>query len=149
MKLRSLYPVIVVPLLAAILIAILLRIYAFPSTHAASSITNRVALPGHMDTAVSKSRLMAQVAGSQPITLAIGLGLRNQADLTAYLQQITQPQSSLYHHYLNASSFSTLYGPLPASENIVATYLRTQGFTITKTYAHHMIIDGRGTVAQA
>ncbi len=149
MKLRSLYPVIVVPLLAAILIAILLRLYAFPSTHAASSITNRVTLPGHMDTAVSKSRLMVHVVGSQPITLAIGLGLRNQADLTTYLQQITQPQSSLYHHYLNASSFATLYGPLPASENIVTTYLRTQGFTITKTYAHHMIIDVRGTVAQA
>ena len=148
MKLRSLYPVLVVPLLAAILITILLRTYAFPSTHAASSITNRVTLPGHVDTAVSTSRLMAHVAGSQPVALAIGLGLRNQADLTTYLQQITQPQSSLYHHYLNASSFSTLYGPSPASENIVATYLRTQGFTITKTYAHHMIIDVRGTAAQ-
>ena len=148
MKLRSLYPVILVPLLVAILITILLRTYAFPATHAASSITNRVTLPGHMDTAVSKSRLMAHVAGSQPISLAVGLGLRNQADLTTYLQQVTQPQSSLYHHYLNANSFSTLYGPLPVSENIVAAYLRTQGFTVTKTYTHHMMIDVRGTVSQ-
>ncbi|GAC1434209.1 MAG: hypothetical protein PVS3B3_08670 [Ktedonobacteraceae bacterium] len=149
MKLRSLYPVILVPLLAAILITMLLRTYAFPPTHAASSITSRVALPGLVNTAVSKSHLVAQVAGSQPITLAIGLGLRNQADLSAYLQQVTQPQSSLYHHYLNASSFSTLYGPLPASETMVIVFLRTQGFTITKTYAHHMMIDVRGTVAQA
>jgi len=149
MKVRSLYPVILVPLLAGILITILLRTYAFPPTHAASSVTNRVALAGYTNTMVSKSHLVAHVAGDQQITLAVGLGLRNQADLTAYLQQVTQPQSSLYHHYLNASSFSTLYGPLPTSEALIVNFLQTQGFTITKTYSHHMLIDIRGTVAQA
>ena len=148
MKVRSLYPVVLVPLLAGILITVLLRVYAFPATHAASSITTRVTLPGHVDTALSQSHLVAQVAGGQQIMLAVGLNLRNQADLTAYLQQVTQPQSSLYHHYLNASSFSTLYGPLPASETLVANYLRAQGFSITKTYSHHMLIDVSGTVAQ-
>ena len=148
MKLRSLYPVILVPLLAALLITIHFRTYVFPATHAAASITNRVSLPGQVNSALSKSHLVAHAAGGQTIDLAIGLGLRNQADLTTYVQQITQPQSSLYHHYLNASSFSTLYGPLPASETTVTNFLRTQGFMITKTYAHHMMIDVRGTVAQ-
>ncbi|GAC1402922.1 MAG: hypothetical protein NVSMB49_19670 [Ktedonobacteraceae bacterium] len=149
MKLRSLYPVILVPLLAGILITVLLRTYAFPPTHAAFNSTNRVTLAGQVNAALSKSRLVAHITGNQPIVLAIGLGLRNQADLTAYLQQITQPQSSLYHHYLNASSFSALYGPLPTSETVVVNFLRAQGFTITKTYTHHMMVDIRGTVAQA
>ncbi|GAC1628105.1 MAG: hypothetical protein NVS4B11_25790 [Ktedonobacteraceae bacterium] len=149
MKFRSLYPVILVPLLATILITLFLRIYAFPPTHAAFSIAKRMTLAGHVNTTLSKSRLVARVAGSQPIALAVGLSLRNQADLNTYLQQVTQPQSSLYHHYLNAASFSALYGPFPISETLVSNFLRAQGFTITTTYAHHMLIDIRGTVAQA
>ncbi len=149
MKVRSLYPILLVPLLAASVLAVVLRAYALPPSHAASSMTNRVSLPGHLNAAVSKSRMMAHVAGNQPIALAVGLSLRNSADLDAYVQQVTQPQSALYHHYLSASSFSTLYGPLPSSEMLVANYLRAQGFTITKTYAHHMMIDVHGTVAQA
>jgi kumamolisin len=93
--------------------------------------------------------MLARTAAHQPISLAIGLNLRNQADLASYIKQITTPQSPLYHHYLNAATFAALYAPLPSSEAPVIDYLRAEGFTITATYPNHLLVDARGTVAQA
>src|SRR5436305_6952846 len=93
--------------------------------------------------------MLAQTAVNQQISLAVGLSLRNQAGLASYLQQITTPHSPIYHHYLNAETFAALYGPLPSSEEAVISYLRSQGFTITATYPNHLVVDARGTVAQA
>jgi len=102
-----------------------------------------------MEKYTSKSHVLAKAASGQQVSLAVGLSLRNQAGLAAYLQQITTPHSPLYHHYLNAATFAALYGPLPSSEAAVISYLRSQGFRITATYPNHLVVDAQGTVAQA
>src|SRR6266704_1993303 len=148
MKLRSIYPMILVPLLGLIIIGTVLWAYLSPFTHATSQ-DGRVLLPSSMEKYTSKSHVLAKAASGQQISLAVGLSLRNQAELAAYLQQITTPHSPLYHHYLNAETFAALYGPLPSSEAAVISYLRSQGFTITATYPNHLVVDAQGTVAQA
>ncbi|HET9918444.1 MAG TPA: S53 family peptidase, partial [Ktedonobacteraceae bacterium] len=150
MKLRSIYPVIGVPLLCLILMGTLLMAHVVPSpfTHAAEDV-GRVKLPNSISAFTKKSKMITQAATSQPVTLSIGLGLRNQAQLETYLQQVSTPGSALYHHYLSPASFAALYGPSPASEAAVLAFLRAQGFTITRTYANHLLIDVSGTVEQA
>src|SRR5438105_3642083 len=148
MKLRSIYPMILVPLLGLIIIGTVLWAYLSPFTHATSQ-DGRVLLPSSMEKYTSKSHVLAKAASGQQVSLAVGLSLRNQAELAAYLQQITTPHSPLYHHYLNPATFAALYGPLPSSEAAVIAYLRSQGFTITATYPNHLVVDAQGSVAQA
>ncbi len=125
MRVRSLHPKIVVPLISVMLITALLLAYT------------------------SKSQLLANTPVNQTISLAIGLNLRNTANLASYLREITDTHSPLYRHYLNLASFAALYGPLPQSEVAISSFLRSQGFKITATYPNHLIIDAVGTVAQA
>lgn len=147
MKLRSIYLMLLVPLLGSILVAAVLRPYVFSPTHAAS-ISGRIPLPNDADSYIRKSHLISRFDRKQAVAVAIGLNLRNEAGLTSYIQQITQPQSPLYHHYLNSATFNTLYAPPPESEAAIRAFLHSEGFKITTTYANHLMVDATGTAAQ-
>ena len=148
MKVRTIHPFIIVPVISITLIAALLLFYISPFSHAIPD-ARRVALADSVSPLVSKSQPVASTTASQKIALSIGLKLRNQANLTDYLQQISSPSSPLYRQYLNPASFAALYAPLQQSEAAVINYLRSQGFTISGTYANHLLVDAVGTVAQA
>jgi len=148
MKLRTIHPRIIVPVISIMVIAALLVFFISPFSHAEQA-ARRVALADAVSPLISNSQPLANTPANQKIALSIGLNLRNAANLTSYLQQISSPSSPLYRRYLNPDSFAALYGPLPQSEAAVVNYLRSQGFTITGTYANHLLIDAVGTVAQA
>src|SRR5947209_8723411 len=140
MKLRSIYPVLLVPLLVGILITAILRFSFFPFTHAAP-LSGRVTLPSNTSIFTNNSQLVAPMTSSQPITLAIGLSLRNAAGLAAYLQQITLAHSPFYHHYLSSATFNALYAPSLGNETAISNFLQLQGFKITATYPNHLMLD--------
>ena len=148
MRVRSIHPGIVVPLLSVMLIAGLFLLFISPFTHAQPE-SPRVTLSDSASAYTSKSQLLANTPINQTISLSVGLNLRNTASLDAYLRQITDPHSPLYRQYLSQASFDALYGPLPQSEAAISDFLRSQGFTITATYPNHLIVDAVGTVAQA
>jgi Pro-kumamolisin, activation domain len=148
MKLRTIHPRIVVPVVSIMVIAALLVCFISPFSHAEQA-ARRVPLADAVSPLISSSQPLANTPTNQKIALSIGLNLRNQANLASYLQQITSPSSPLYRRYLNPASFAALYGPLPQSEAAVVNYLRSQGFTITGTYGNHLLVDAVGTVAQA
>src|SRR5436190_2840490 len=148
MRVRSIHPKIVVPLISVMLITALLLLFISPFTHAQPA-NPRVTLSDSVSAYASKSQLLANTQVNQTISLAIGLNLRNTANLATYLREITDPHSPLYRHYLNPTSFAALYGPLPQSEAAISAFLRSQGFKITATYPNHLIIDAVGNVAQA
>src|SRR6266516_4504456 len=148
MRVRSIHPKIVVPLITVMLITALLLLFISPFTHAQPA-NPRVTLSDSASAYTSKIQLLANTPVNQTISLAIGLNLRNTANLATYLREITDPHSPLYRHYLNPASFAALYGPLPQSEAAISAFLRSQGFKITATYPNHLIIDAVGNVAQA
>src|ERR1051326_7019826 len=148
MKLRSIHPRILVPLISITVIAALLICFISPFSHAQQAVP-RVALADAVSPLISKSQPVSNTSANQKISLAIGLNLRNTASLSNYIQQVSSPSSPLYRRYLNPDSFAALYGPLPQSEAAVVSYLRSQGFIITGTYANHLLVDAVGTVAQA
>ncbi len=148
MRVRSIHPRIVVPLISVMLVVALLLLFVSPFTHAQPA-NPRVTLTDSVSAYTSKSQLLANTPVDQPVSLAIGLNLRNTANLASYLREITDPHSPIYRHYLSQASFAALYGPLPQSEAAVSAFLRSQGFKITGTYPNHLIIDAVGTVAQA
>src|SRR5947209_18287488 len=100
MKLRSIYPIVLVPLIGIVIIATILWSVVSTFTHA-TPVAGRTPIPSTIGRYTSNSKMLKRTAANQPISLAIGLNLRNQADLASYVKQITTPQSPLYHHYLN------------------------------------------------
>lgn len=148
MQVKSIHPRILVPLISVMLLAALFMLFISPFTHAQPA-NPRVTLSNSASAFISKSQLLANTPANQTLSLAIGLNLRNTANLASYLHEVTDPNSPLYRQYLNPTSFAALYGPLPQSETAIIAFLRSQGFTITATYPNHLVIDAVGTVAQA
>ncbi len=148
MRVRSMHPRIIVPLISVVLVVALLLLFLSPFTHAHPA-SPRITLSDSVSAYASKSQLLSSTPVNQPISVSIGLNLRNTANLASYLKEISDSHSPLYRHYLNPASFAAMYGPLPQSEAAVSAYLRSQGFRITATYPNHLIVDAVGTVAQA
>ncbi|HLH62189.1 MAG TPA: S53 family peptidase [Ktedonobacteraceae bacterium] len=153
MKIRTIYPIVLVPVLSLVIVAALLFLYISPFTHA-TTVIPRVSMANTASAnAICQGNthctFVSSTATGQSINLALGLKLRNADNLTAYLKAVTDPQSIYYHHYLNAASFDALYAPLPQSEAAIASFLRSYGFKITATYSNHLLVDAVGTVAQA
>lgn len=104
-------------------------------------------LPGHVPAVVSRLVPMSQVAPATNMQLSIGLPLRNQEALTNLLQQLYDPASPNYQHYLTPEEFTDQFGPTPADYQTVVDFAATNGFTVLNTYPNRMVLDVVGKVS--
>lgn len=102
----------------------------------------------HVPEAVAggKARLVGQLPATQRLSLAISLPLRNESGLDALLQQIYDPQSSSYRHYLSVQEFTERFGPTAADYAAVRQFAQANGLTVVDTAANHMVLDVEGPV---
>ena len=114
-----------------------------------ASAADRQALHGHVPEAVA--RLNLQPIGRLPSTnrmrLAIGLPLRNKEALTNLLQQLYDPASTNYHHYLTPQQFAAKFGPADQDYQALIGFAKTNGLNVTGTYPNRTLIDVNGSVA--
>jgi uncharacterized repeat protein (TIGR01451 family) len=80
------------------------------------------------------------------LTLAIGLPLRNQAQLTALLRDLYDPASPNYHSYLSPQQFTERFGPSQQDYQSLIDFAKASGFTI-KTQPNRVILDVDAAVA--
>jgi subtilase family serine protease len=128
---------------AAACVAILL--FATSSVQAAE----RQALRGHVPRAIADLNLqpVGLLPGTNRLHLAIGLPLRNQEALTALLQQLYDPASPNYRHYLTPEQFTEKFGPTEQDYQAVVAFAKANGFAVTATYPNRVVLDVEGTVA--
>jgi subtilase family serine protease len=110
---------------------------------AAAQAEQRPSLTTHVPDAVSSgvAPLVGHVPGSQRLSLAISLPLRNQSELDELLQQLYDPQSPSYHKYLSVQEFSERFGPTEADYATTLQYSKAQGLDIIDTPANRMVLD--------
>jgi hypothetical protein len=105
-------------------------------------------LHAHVPLAVTKLNL--QPLGRLPITnhlnLAIGLPLRNTPLLTTLLQQLYDPTSTHYHHYLTPQQFTDMFGPTEQDYQKLIAFVQSQGFTVNGTHPNRTLLDVNGSV---
>ncbi len=105
------------------------------STHVPAEITSR-----HL-----------QPTGNLPDTnrlhLAIGLPLRNKAGLDKFLQQLYDPNSPNYHHYLSVAQFADNFGPAAANYEALRNFAKANGLIETKIYDNRMVLSVEASVA--
>ena len=63
---------------------------------------------GHVPSVVARGRVTPQgrLAATNRLQLAIGLPLRNQAALARFLNDLYNPASPVFHHYLTPAEFT-------------------------------------------
>ena len=81
---------------------------------------------------------------NRTLQLSANLALRNQDQLNTLLHDLYDPSSPNYHQFLSVAEFAQRFGPTTDQQQAVENYLTQQGFTITQTYANHLVIDFSG-----
>ena len=109
----------------------------------------RVALSGQVSPLISHAQLLGTADAQQQLQLSVGLQLRNQQDLQTLLSEIYNPHSSMYHQFLTPQQFADEFAPTADQQQQVASYLRSQGLTVTSIAPNGLLIDATATVAQA
>jgi len=78
--------------------------------------------------------------------LALNLPLRNEAELDSLIQQIYDPHSPNYHHYLSAQEFADRFAPTQADYDAVVGWAQVNGFTVTRIVPNRRLVDVQAPV---
>ena len=71
----------------------------------------RQILSGHIPPEVGRLVPQGRLPATNQLSLAIGLPLRNEAQLDELLRQLYDPQSTNFHRYLTPPEFAARFGP--------------------------------------
>jgi hypothetical protein len=114
----------------------------------AGSAAPRQKLSGHhVPAAVARLAPTGSLPGSQRLSLAIGLPLRNEQELDALLQQLYDPASPNYHRYLTPAEFTARFGPAENDYQALVDFAKSNGLSVTLTHPNRVVLDVEGAVA--
>jgi uncharacterized repeat protein (TIGR03803 family) len=114
-----------------------------------SQAAERQTLAGHVPEAVTASHLqpMGRLLESTNLHLVIGLPLQNKGALTNLLQQLYDPSSPNYHHYLTPAQFTASFGPSNQDYQALINFAKTNGLEIVGTHGNRVLLDVSGNVS--
>jgi len=130
--------------LTALLLILITAVLPAQTTRAAE----RQVLQGHIPMAVTELHLqpVGQLSGSTNLYLTVGLPLRNKEQLTNLLQQIYDPSSPHYRHYLTPDQFTKMFGPTEEDYQALITFAKANGLTVSGTHPNRVVLDVKGAV---
>ncbi len=102
-------------------------------------------LAGHVPKIVSSLTPSGRLPATNELHLAFGLSLRNADDLNRLLEEIYNPASPNFHHYLTPMEFTARFGPTAADYAAVQEFARTNGLRITGTHSGRQVLDVSAT----
>src|SRR5690348_14218139 len=113
---RVLYPFAIIPILSLFILGTLFIFYFSPFKHSiqAQASSGLVQLPGHVPGLLKKSQLLGPADPTIPITMMVGLRLRNAADLVTSVNTLSRPHA--IRHYLTPEQVAKAYAPLPTDQ---------------------------------
>ena len=116
-------------------------------THAQQATASQT-LRGHVPSAIARFHLhpLYNLPETNQLRLAISLPLRNQQALDELLQQIYDPRSPNYHHYLTPAQFTAQFGPSEQDYDAVIQFIGSNGLAVTRTHPDRMLVDVTGSV---
>ena len=115
---------------------------------AGAAAQERRLLTGHVPAAVKKASALGRLPSTNSLNLAIGLPLRDPAALSSLLQEIYDPASPNYRHYLTPEKFDERFGPTEADYQAVIAFANAHNLAVTGTHPDRMLLDVAGSVAE-
>lgn len=77
----------------------------------------------------------------QTVRIGILLPIRDQAGLDAFFQDVYDPTSPSYRHFLTVPDFTARFAPVQGDYDAVVAFLQANGMTVTKLYPNRLLID--------
>jgi hypothetical protein len=106
----------------------------------------RQTLGGHVPEAVAGLQPVGRLDGSQRLKLAIGLGSRDKPGLDRFIQDLYDPASPNYRHYLTPGQFTKRFGPTQKDYQAVMDYAKSSHLNVTRQYSNRVVLDVEGAV---
>jgi subtilase family serine protease len=106
-------------------------------------------LSGHIPAAINRFHLqpIGRVSPGQRLSVVIGLPMRNRAGFQELLEQIYDPASPEYHHFLTPLQITDRFGPAETDYNAVVAFAKTNGLHIVRTHSGRTLLTVEGTAA--
>ncbi|MGC1418109.1 MAG: protease pro-enzyme activation domain-containing protein [Candidatus Acidiferrum sp.] len=99
------------------------------------------------DVQSGKARFLNHMAETQALRLNIVLPLRDQAGLDSFLQELYDPSSASYRHFLTVQEFTARFGPTQADYDAVVRYAKANGLSIVGGSRDGMDVQVVGSVS--
>jgi hypothetical protein len=119
---------------------------AFGLASAAGAAERQKLNGGHVPAAVARLAPVGRLPASQRLNLAIGLPLRNQAELDRLLQQLYDPASPNYRRYFTPEQFTERFGPTEKDYQALMDFAKANGLTVTATHPNRVVLDVSGAI---
>jgi len=143
-------------LVAIYLAWMLMNMHVSPAASAplppeAGALGEMVRLPGHVLPALKEATPVPPTPGADadPFTLTVALRRTDQVGFDHYLQEVYDPHSPEFRHFLSQGEITERFGPTPEAYEDVLAYLQQNGFTLVHGSANRLTLTVRGTRAQA
>jgi hypothetical protein len=102
----------------------------------------------HVPAAVAHLVPAGRLPGTNRLDLAIGLPLRNQAALTRLLDELYDPTSPNFHHYLTPEQFAEQFGPSEQDYQALIAFAEANGLAIAQRHPNRTLLHVKGAVAE-
>ena len=93
------------------------------------------------------AKFVGRMPASQQLNLAVTMPLGNQEQLHTLLQQLYDPASPNYRHFLTVSQFTEQFGPTAVDYQRVIGLMESYGLKVTHTYPDRLAVSMTGSVA--
>jgi kumamolisin len=81
------------------------------------------------------------------LAIGVNLALRNEAQLEAFIAQVSDRKNPNYGHYLAPDQFASAYGPTQTQVQLVVDQLRSSGLSVGSVSSNRTIVDATGPVS--
>ncbi|MGA9508121.1 MAG: protease pro-enzyme activation domain-containing protein [Candidatus Sulfotelmatobacter sp.] len=114
-----------------------------------SQAQSRTLLTRHTREAVlnGNARLVKRLPANQTMHFDVMLALSHQPDLEIFLQEVYDPSSSSYRHFVTVEEFTARFGPSQADYDAVKALAKASGFTVVGGSRNRMDVILSGSVA--
>jgi subtilase family serine protease len=102
-------------------------------------------VPGYV-LGLTKAKLTGTAPSQQTLRVGLGIAYPHRGGEAQLLNEISNPSSPLYHHFLSVAQFQHRFGVSAATDAAVGNWLRAAGLTILRSEGGYVL--AQGTVAQ-
>src|SRR5208282_6715230 len=90
---------------------------------------------------------VGRLPAAQVMRIVLVLPLRHQPELENFLQELYDPSSPSYRHFLTVQEFTARFGPSPEDYDAVIHFAETNGLAVVGTSRNRMNVDVEASVA--
>ncbi len=132
----------------SLLFAFVVATAAGSASPAGASGGGREKLPGHQGLVPPGATLVGPAPATATLPLTVTLKPRDPAGLSALAQQVSDPKSPQYRHFLTPVQIAQEFGPTRSTIARVTSSLQQEGLTVGRPAATGLSLPVSGTVAQ-